>query len=254
MLLSTTMVWSQAIPQKVIVEYDQSLYDAPRQGGEDIASATLINSLPYSDAGTTSGYAKDYTATCFSNATSPDVVYEYTPAASGAINISLCGSSYDCGLFVYENSSANEIACNDDACGLQSQINGLFLTVGNTYYIVVNGFSGNSGNYVIDVNAIPLPDQAFGPTPPDQTIDVPVGSQAITWNYGASTDEVQVLFGTTYPPSDIELDWTTTLVTSLPVMLDYNQQYFWQVNTKNISGITYGEVWGFTTLIKPPAS
>ncbi|MFQ5499880.1 MAG: hypothetical protein ACE5FH_09425, partial [Candidatus Zixiibacteriota bacterium] len=64
---------------------DKPLYTGPhnvedpmlvKQGGDDIATATVIPSLPYSNTGTTDGYADDYDETCPYNAPgSPDVVY-----------------------------------------------------------------------------------------------------------------------------------------------------------------------------------
>ncbi|MEE9553076.1 MAG: carboxypeptidase regulatory-like domain-containing protein, partial [candidate division Zixibacteria bacterium] len=88
------------------------------QGGDNIGNATVITSLPYNDAGTTSGYANDYDEICpYSGSTSPDVVYAYTPGSNQMVDITLCnGSAYDTKLYVYENSAGNTIACNDDTC------------------------------------------------------------------------------------------------------------------------------------------
>ncbi|SVC06178.1 uncharacterized protein METZ01_LOCUS259032, partial [marine metagenome] len=45
--------------------YDQSAYpDQTRQGGDTVDDAVVINSVPYSDAGTTSGYTNDYDEEC----------------------------------------------------------------------------------------------------------------------------------------------------------------------------------------------
>ena len=130
------------------------------QGGEDCASATAIPAIPYFNTGTTVGYADDYDAICPSSSTSPDVVYSYTPEVDICVDISLCDeSAYDTKLFVYENDCAlPEIACNDDACTTPnypnpyvSRITGLQLTAGNTYYIVVDGWSGDAGSYSINV-------------------------------------------------------------------------------------------------------
>ena len=43
------------------------------------------------------------------------------------------------------------IACADDVCGVQSSISDLTLLAGNTYYIVVDGFAQNCGNYQLEV-------------------------------------------------------------------------------------------------------
>ncbi|MBK7140676.1 MAG: dockerin type I repeat-containing protein [bacterium] len=125
------------------------------QGGDNIASATVISSLPYSDAGTTSGYNDDYDETCpYLAPGSPDVVYSYTPAANEVVDIDLCASGYDTKVYVYAGSytPGSPYACNDDACpGFRSAIYGLNLTGGTTYYIVIDGYDGDFGSYQLEM-------------------------------------------------------------------------------------------------------
>ena len=144
------------------IEYDPSDYPAPlRQGGEDVGSAVTISSLPFTDTGTTSGYLDDYDETCpYSGSTSPDVCYSYAPAADMSIDIDLCNSSYDTKVYVYENSvtPGSPFACDDDyygsgdPCGSWvSALLDLSIYGGNTYYIIVDGYGGDSGDYEIEV-------------------------------------------------------------------------------------------------------
>lgn len=91
----------------------------------------------------------------------PDVFYKFT--GSGApqlVTISLCGggTDYDSALRVFDDCDLqNELAFNDDSCGLQSEVT--FVSDGtSTYYIMVEGFSSNSGNFSLDVSCSdPLP-------------------------------------------------------------------------------------------------
>jgi len=122
----------------------------PRQGGDNLGNAYVIGALPFSDTGTTTGYLQDYTASCGSNA-SPDVVYTWVANATGTITVSLCGSSYDTVVHVHENAIGNEIGCNDDFCSLQSQLSNLAVTTGNTYIIIVTGYSSANGAYTLAV-------------------------------------------------------------------------------------------------------
>ena len=127
------------------------------QGGDNINDATVIDALPYNTTGTTSGYVDDYDEICpYSGSTSPDVVYSYSPTADITVDISLCGNSaYDTKLYVYENSVSNLVDCIDDNCpGYQSELLGLALTGGNTYYIVVDGYGGYHGNYSFDMEEV----------------------------------------------------------------------------------------------------
>jgi len=130
-------------------------------GGEDCATATAIAGLPYSDLGvTTVGFLDDYDAVCpYTGSTSPDAVYSYTPAVGETVDISLCGAgtAYDTKLYVYAGActSGTEIACNDDSCpGFISELLGVVLTGGTTYYIVVDGYGGASGVYDLSITAL----------------------------------------------------------------------------------------------------
>jgi len=143
---------------------EKAPYDGPphmpgsgKLGGETIETATVIGTLPYVDFDNTCDYVDDYDEACSWSATAPDAVYSYTPAVDETVDISLCfdGTDYDTKLFVYENAHTPgaPFACNDDACpGYVSEILELALTGGNTYYIVVDGYGSDCGNYELHVD------------------------------------------------------------------------------------------------------
>ena len=127
-----------------------------RQGGDTCANATTISTLPYTDTGTTSGYADDYDPPndlddCpYNPSAANDVVYQYTPTENMQIEIDLCDSGYDTKVFVYEAACTDPPArCDDDGCGstYRSILTGVELTAGVTYYIVIDGYSGDAGTY-----------------------------------------------------------------------------------------------------------
>jgi len=134
----------------------------PQVGGEDIPSAVPIPAIPYSDGGNTCGYINNYDEVCpYTGSLSPDVVYSYSPAADGAINISLCDSYYDTKVFVYENvyTPGTPYRCNDDACSgpnypysWLSLLECVPVVAGNTYYIVIDGYGSGCGQYVLNVD------------------------------------------------------------------------------------------------------
>jgi len=128
-----------------------------KQGGDTIGDATSIPGLPYSDTGTTDGYLDDYDEICpYDTPGSPDVVYSFTTVGDMLINVDLCGSSYDTKTYIYDT-AFNLIACNDDfyfgdLCGIYvSKIEGADLMGGSTYYIVIDGYGGDSGEYALFV-------------------------------------------------------------------------------------------------------
>ncbi len=79
---------------------------------------------------------------------SQNIWYCYTATCTGAATVSLCGSSFDTRLAIYNNgcistpTSDDMLRCNDDFCGRQSEVT-FPVTVGNKYLIEVAGFNPN---------------------------------------------------------------------------------------------------------------
>ena len=164
--------------------YPENIPNPELQGGDTIASATVIPAMPYNDSGTTVGYTNDYDEVCpYTNSTSPDVVYKYVAGSTVYVDIDLCGSGYDTKLYVYDAGMAL-IACNDDfyfgaPCGTYvSKVENVPFNAGGTYYIVVDGYGSASGDYVLAVIA------ASGPCVLDCPIDgVPEGEPPLVDDY-----------------------------------------------------------------------
>ncbi len=89
----------------------------------------------------------------------PDEWYSFTGSGSPqVVTVSLCdgGTDYDSLLRVFDACGGNEIATNDDSCGLQSELS--FLSDGtSTYYIMVEGFGSNAGNFSMAITCIDPP-------------------------------------------------------------------------------------------------
>jgi hypothetical protein len=125
------------------------------QSGEDLANPIPIETLPFRDAGSTCGFRDDLTPECTFLGGSPDVVYAFTPADDMCVEISLCDSGYDTALHVH--AAGVEVACSDDGCGSRSRLERLRLAAGVPYSIVVDGWAGECGSYVLDVHECPPP-------------------------------------------------------------------------------------------------
>lgn len=148
--------------EKTVKDYSHKyLPPSGREGGETIGSALPVTSLPFNDTGNTCNNIDDYDEVCpYSGSTSPDVVYSYTAPADGMINIDLCGSSYDTKVYVYVNSytPGNPYDCNDDYYGFgdpcgdyTSAIFSMPVFNGDIYYIVIDGWSGDCGEYLLNI-------------------------------------------------------------------------------------------------------
>jgi len=88
--------------------------------------------------------------------TSSNIWYVYTATQSGGLTISLCNSSYDTTLAVYDGSDCppkleDMLRCNDDFCGRQSEVE-LAVIAGNQYLIEIGGFGSNAGQGLMTIS------------------------------------------------------------------------------------------------------
>jgi len=146
---------SHRFPPKDSVPTGTPTYEG-RVGGENIENAFPIPSLPFTDTGYTCDFLHDYDEECpYGASLSPDVVYSYEPSHDTCITIDLCQSFYDTKVYVYEDEWTPGIpyACNDDAdcysppVPYTSELWQVVVVVGHTYYIVVDGYGGDCGEY-----------------------------------------------------------------------------------------------------------
>jgi hypothetical protein len=96
-----------------------------------------------------------------------DIWYRYTANCTGVATVNLCGSSYDTKVAVYGGTCANlgaPLACNDDWCGLQSQLT-FNATAGQQYLIRIGGYQGRRGAGVMDISCAPTGTELL-PIPP----------------------------------------------------------------------------------------
>lgn len=146
------------------------------QGGDTIETAVVIPELPYYTTGTTAGYVNDYDEACpYTGSTSPDVVYSWAASFTGYVEIFTCESGYDTKLYVYENeyTPGSPLACNDDSDNCpgpvyRSWIEVMPVVAGSVYYIVVDGYGGDFGDYLFTMQEV------IGPIP--CTVDCPPGA------------------------------------------------------------------------------
>jgi len=92
-----------------------------------------------------------------------DIWFVWTAPEDGQASLSLCGTaSFDTEVLAYSGAGCpggNALACNDDACGLQSQI-GWEVASGTTYTIQLGSYPGSAGGvgtFTIEVGPPPPP-------------------------------------------------------------------------------------------------
>lgn len=160
--------------------------DDERQGGDTFATAQVIASLPFQESGFTTAFDDDYLADCLGSGGAPDVVYAYVPlAGEDNLRVSLCGSSFDTGLSVYD-AGFNQIACNDDWCYQQSRLDLTGVVPGSVLYVVIDGHGWEHGEYQLRI-------ESFEPCDVSCPDGVPEGEPTLafgyfdTWNGGCDT-------------------------------------------------------------------
>jgi hypothetical protein len=124
-------------------------YAAP--ANDACASATPVSdgTTPFSNCGATTDGPDEPGACDFFGYTQvdSDIWYLYTASCTGDATVSLCGSTYDTKLAVYNgcpSGGGTILACNDDYCGLQSRVS--FAAVAATPYLIrIGGYLGYTG-------------------------------------------------------------------------------------------------------------
>ena len=121
-----------------------------RQGGDTIADAVAIPPLGVI-TGTTTGYTDDYDEACpFEGSTSPDVVYTIECGADTWLFLDLWGSAYDTKVYAYDE-DLNLLGCNDDFYSDYTSRVEICAPAGTTCFIIIDGYGGGSGDYVLDI-------------------------------------------------------------------------------------------------------
>ncbi|MGB5105620.1 MAG: GEVED domain-containing protein [Candidatus Zixiibacteriota bacterium] len=150
---------------------------APPPPNDNCASATPIGdvtNLPFDNSAAT----HDGAGLC--STAGKNLWYCFTAPITGNARISLCGSSYDTKLAVYDGCTCGplgaELACEDDNCGLQSEAI-VAVIAGNQYAVEVSGYSATSygsGFLTIETTVPPPNDECTAVTPVVLTTGVPV--------------------------------------------------------------------------------
>jgi hypothetical protein len=128
------------------------------------------------------------------------------------------------------------------------------LTAGTTYYIMIDGVSGDVGEFCISLVTPPAPPLCTtNISPANAATGVNITpAPTLTWNTAANASSYDVYLGTVNPPTTNigNVTSTTTSVNGLA----YNTTYYWYVAPKNTGGAATGcsnSVTSFTTSAEP---
>jgi hypothetical protein len=184
------------------------------EGGETCETAVEITAIPYTDTGNTSDNVNNYNPPFAFNG-GRDVVYRYTPAVDMCLDMSLCASYYDTRLYVYQTAcNGVPYRINDDGClgpnypgPFVSHLQGVNVTAGQTYFIVVDGFDGSSsGEYNLEIADCGPPWVPDEPCPNGAIFGQPHNEYALGWFSATSGNQCiyDNVFGLTEPICVVE--------------------------------------------------
>jgi hypothetical protein len=129
-----------------------------------IATATMVNSLPYevetmnADGGLDAGEAAPSCKPEDEKGEGNSIWWSYTPTQDGMVRIETKGSDIDTIISVWTGAShpLNEVGCNDDGEGTTSKLN-LEVKGGTKYLIRVSGYESAVGNIALKIREIHPP-------------------------------------------------------------------------------------------------
>ena len=133
--------------------------------GESCANGEAISgdgAFPYDNSGMLTDPEGQNESLCYafgSSAIDNDYWFEWTATANGTVTMETCGSGPDTKMAAFDAGACpadgSAIACNDDTCGLQSQIS-FACTVGSSYLVMCGNFPGTAGGAsTLTVNTAP---------------------------------------------------------------------------------------------------
>ena len=186
----------------------------------------------------------------------PDAVYYFNLTADSDFEVTLSNGGH---IALYPYRSNFHPTSADEPVLMGEDHLETTLSMGK-YYMIVAGDEINGSTISGSATTVPVPTALTYLAPENMAHDI-VAPMELTWEGGEYATEYQVLFGTTYPPTQVIEDWTAIdeYYGAYPIAeLNNSTQYFWQIKVRNNQGADYaveeGPVWGFTTSLVPPTN
>ena len=167
--------------------------------------------------------------------------------------LGLAYGNYYIALHHYQPSDIFYIFVDNLILSEEADIEGDIYPAGE-YYLIAAAEDAFTVN--ITKTALPAPNAITYTSPANEAMEQV--NPALCFELGKHTTEYQVLFGTTNPPAVVK-DWTSVtkseFINSFQTEgLNDNTKYYWQVNARNSSGTTEGEVYSFVTPLNRPTN
>ncbi|MCB9916049.1 MAG: hypothetical protein H6828_13045 [Planctomycetes bacterium] len=192
----------------------------PPAPNDSCASPTAIagqGSFPFSQVGAITGIEGQSEGLCYffgSTTVDNDVWFSWTADATGLAIIGTCTSIVDTKIAVYPGTgcptAGSALACNDDACGLQTQVLAN-VTNGTTYTLQVGTFPGATGGTgLMDIQIVPplTNDQCASPDVIAGQGNFPFDPTYATTGVEGQSESLCYAFGSSGVFKDVWFSWT----------------------------------------------
>ena len=120
------------------------------------ANDDCAGAIPVGDgsvSGDSTAATVDGESGCGASIAGPDVWYRYTAAEAGEVVFDTLGSAFDTVLSLHSGcpgTPANELECNDDEVGVQSELSRV-MGAGEEVFVRVGGYAGDYGSYLLSI-------------------------------------------------------------------------------------------------------
>ncbi len=149
---------AQASARGTVRAFGKVVPPSNRAPGDTCGAATQeTGGLPYSDSDTTVGLADDYdivtSATCNTgfDSSGADNVYLITTDATCDVTVTESGGNYDVVLWAVTDCADADNTCAGSSDGGNPENFTFTATGGTDYWVIVDGWSGQEGDYTLDL-------------------------------------------------------------------------------------------------------
>ncbi|HIG10082.1 MAG: hypothetical protein ABGY71_11845 [bacterium] len=146
-----------------------------------------------------------------------DVWFDWTASLDGVATVSTCGSVLDTKIAAWPGAgcpaAGNALACNDDACGLQSSIS-FSVVSGTVYALQVGSFPGAPGGLAqmdISIVATPVHDDCNSPMLLNGSGSFAFNNSGATAGAQGQAEALCLSFGSTSIDRDLWYRWIATV-------------------------------------------
>ncbi|MBW6492190.1 MAG: carboxypeptidase regulatory-like domain-containing protein, partial [Lentimicrobium sp.] len=141
-----------------------------------------------------------------------DAVYSFSLASDQLVSVNLTAANAKMAIYEADFAPNDGPRAGNEIYAAEGVATNLEMFAGD-YFLVV---STTGATFDLNITAVAMPsaDAAVYVAPADGATDI-INGMELEWTFGANTLEYQVILGTTYPPANVVVDWTSAITETL---------------------------------------